>query len=210
MLEETFAWGKLPKKRKHSKERERNSTQDPLGRLTQSDLEEYEWLDLLMERREHYAYILRSLFPGSYKTDDLTLMVNSDLPPHIHALVMLHELTHAEFGHQHYGEMIRRLEHLAILAAIPLHQIRKNIMALLHLEELGPNPDDKKTRDFSARVALDPAMRQRIRDRLASDQLFMRGLRFLDKVDKRKRLLLAHWKRAQEGVAYWRSLHVYE
>jgi tetratricopeptide (TPR) repeat protein len=210
MLEETFAWWKLPKKSKRSEKRESNSTQDPLDRLTQSDLEEREWLDLLMESREHYAYSLRSLYPGSYKTDDLTLMVNRELPPHIHTLVMLHELTHAEFGWQHYGEMIRRLEHLAILVAIPLHQIRINIMGIIHLEELGPDPDDKKTREFYERVALDQAMRQRIRDRLASDQFFMRGLRFLDKVDKRKRLLLAHWKRAQEGVAYWRSLHVYE
>src|ERR1700674_3356330 len=98
MSEETFSLFK------RSQKRESSSPQ------TSSDHEMLESIAALLKMREDSTYTLRSLFPGSYKADDFTLMINRQLPPHVFNLVMHHELIHFKFSRQSYGETITRLE----------------------------------------------------------------------------------------------------
>jgi tetratricopeptide (TPR) repeat protein len=211
MSEKAFSFFRSPKKRGI------DPGQDPLELLTRSDLKQSDFLAFMAKMREQKAYTRRTLFPGSFKADDFTLMVDTQLPLPLFVFVGHHEYVHALLSQLHYGEMIRRLEDFNTLAFQPLAEIRALTIARMFLEEQGTNYKPEKgekysraMREFLRRVGLDETTRQRIRERLASDQLFMRGLRFLDKIDKRKSLLLAHWKKPQEGGAYWLSLHSHE
>src|SRR3712207_3778123 len=78
-----------------------------------------------LERRGIREYnMLRYFFPGSYKTEDHSIILDSQVSPVDLLLVYHHEYVHAYFSQLHYGEMIRRLEAFGCLMIEPLNLIR--------------------------------------------------------------------------------------
>lgn len=147
--------------------------------------------------------LLRTFFPGSFSPVDSSIVLDSSLSELALNLVYEHELLHARFAKKHYGEMISRLEALSIMVSLLLNIIREQIIRELCLERFGTQ--EKLERVLNA-VANDPSLRQAIREKLASIEPFIKGLKFIEDLEARKELLLSHWLKTQEGGAYWLSI----
>jgi hypothetical protein len=153
--------------------------------------------------RWQIAHMVRTLYPGSFNPYDGSIMLDPSLSKAMYEFAYYHELTHARLARKHYGEMIQRLESFSKMAALPLNLIRRNVILELCTEKFSPTEDPKVVLKA---IATDSTLRKLIRGRLASNTLFIEGLRFIEDIEKRKQLLIPHWQKTQEGGAYWMVL----
>jgi hypothetical protein len=139
---------------------------------------------------------------GSLDSKNYCITLDTALSPLELELVLRHELMHAELGQRHYGEAIKRLESVAILMFGPLNILRSSIINDLYKRTFN---SDVRTNSvvYSDRVARDATFRRLIRDRLAADELFMEGVRFLRNVELKRTLLEKNWTVVHEGAANW-------
>jgi len=164
----------------------------------------------LLKYRQSQFDTARSLYPGSYRVEDYSIVIDTSMPELSQQIVLLHELVHADLGQHHYGEMICRMESFGRQLIVPLNELRGRLIAEV-VEKKPERPVELKKRLMGLKkIATDGRLRKRIRARLVSDPIFMAGARYLDRVITRKDLLLPCWIMAQEGGAYWIALRSFE
>lgn len=82
------------------------------------------WASLENERKSS-----RIFFPGSYDPTQYSLMISGDLGNAEAQIVFFHEHAHFMIGQCHWGESIRRLDHLEVMVALSLNRLRDLIIA---------------------------------------------------------------------------------
>lgn len=150
--------------------------------------------DAEFEQRAH-----RIFYPGSYEPSLHSMMLNPDQEEEKLTLVFIHEDAHFRMGQRHWGEAIRRLDHLGVQVSMPLDMRRVQELHRL----LTNNSNRKPTDEELLQIAYSAKLRNKIRNVLLRDRHFMKGLRLIDQCEKKKSILSSQWNAIQEGFAYW-------
>ena len=158
------------------------------------------WASLENERKSS-----RIIFPGSYDPTDYSLMIHDDLGDAEAQIVFLHEHAHYMIGLCHWGESIRRLDHLEVTVALSLNKLRGSIIA----QTFGWSKSNKPDLSAFRKLSEDPSTRAVVRDALASNAAFIDALRLIDDAASRKKAMYAQAIRVDEGNAYWACRHLY-
>lgn len=166
--------------------------------------EQMERLDReLFARCQTYLRSRKLYHAGLYDPADESIFINADLDQFDAELVYFHELTHYQLGKLHWGEAIRRLDHIEIVMASRLQHFRGLIIFNFMCDYFGRKPTPNEIELLKDCISL----RKGVRNAMLTNELFMRGIYFLGDCARRKITLAQEWTAVQEGYAYWTCIY---